>query len=130
MSLPAEDSKVTTYTDLLDARRCRSEAFTPVTLAEGAHLKALLVCFRPGQSIPVHAPGIDLALLVLEGSGTLASAEGETPLEVGTMAFVPAGQTRGITAKTQMTAFQVVSPPPTRADHRDVEAGLARGAHG
>ncbi len=127
MSPSAQGPKVTTYATLLDARQCRHEAFTPVVLAEGTHLKALLVCFHAGQFIPVHAPEIDLALLVLEGSGTLVSAGGETPLEVGTMAFVPAGETRGITAKSRMIAYQVVSPPPTRADHRDVEAGLGHG---
>ncbi|HKI57816.1 MAG TPA: cupin domain-containing protein [Trueperaceae bacterium] len=112
------------FENVLDARRCREEAFTPVPLAEGAHLKALLVCFRPGQRIPVHAPGIDLAILVLEGEGTLASGRDEIPLKPGAMAFVPAGRSRGITAKTRMTAFQVVSPPPTDVDHRDVRAGL------
>lgn len=115
--------QVTSFANVLDARRCRAEGFTPVPLADGAHLRALLVCFQPGQTIPVHAPGIDLAVLVLEGEGTLVSEGDDIPLTPGTMAFVPAGQSRGITATTRMTAYQVVSPPPTDADHRGVGPG-------
>jgi len=125
MAVAQEEPQVTAFEDVLDARKCRPEAFTPVPLAEGTHLKALLVCFQAGQRIPVHAPGIDLAILVLEGEGTLTTDGEEVPLKPGAMGFVPAGQSRGITARTHMTAYQVVSPPPTEADHRDVRAGSA-----
>ncbi len=124
MTAVKEDSQVASFENVLDAKQCRPDAFTPVPLAQGAHLKALLVCFHPGQRIPVHAPGIDLAILVLEGEGTLTSEGDAISLKPGAMAFVPAGQSRGITARTLMTAYQVVSPPPTDADHRDVRAGL------
>ena len=119
MAEAPQDLQIAWYENALDARRCRPEAFTPVPLAEGTHLKALLVCFLPGQRIPVHAPGIDLAIFVLEGEGTLVSDGDEIPLKPGAMAFVPAGTSRGITATTHLTAYQVVSPPPTDADHRD-----------
>lgn len=126
MTRAPQEPQVASCENVLDARRCRPEAFTPVPLGEGVHLKALLVCFEPGQRIPVHAPAIDLAILVLEGEGTLTADGEEIPLKPGAMAFVPAGQSRGITATTHMTACQVVSPPPTDADHRDVTAGLTR----
>lgn len=113
------------YENVLDARRCRPETFTPAPLARGVHLKALLVCYYPGQSIPVHAPDVDLAILILEGERTLTADGDEIPLKPGAMAFVPARQYRGITATTAMTAYQVVSPPPTDADHRDVRTELA-----
>lgn len=110
-----------------EALRFRPESFTPVPIGQGEHLKAMLVCFEPGQFIPVHAPKLDLALVVLEGSGRLVAGEEEVSLQAGSVAFIPAGETRGIKADTRLVAFQVVSPPPTEADHAGVKAGLERG---
>jgi quercetin dioxygenase-like cupin family protein len=109
-----------------DARRVREEAFTPVLIGQGRHLKAMRVCFEPGQSIPVHAPGVDLALVVLEGEGALVAGDEERVLSRGSLAFVPAGEERGIKAHTRLVTFEVVSPPPTEADHDRVREGLAK----
>jgi hypothetical protein len=40
---------------------------------------------------------------------------------------VPAGEQRGVKADTRMVALHVVSPPPTEADHVQVQAGFQRG---
>jgi hypothetical protein len=46
------------------------EHFTPVALAETDRLKVVLTCFEAGQLIPLHSPGVDMALVILEGTAT------------------------------------------------------------
>jgi len=111
-----------------DVGRFSSEAFTATPVGRGEHLQAMVVCFEPGQFIPVHAPRLDLALVVLEGEGELAIDGRTESLTPGAVAFVPAGGTRGIRATTRLTAFQVVGPPPSPGDHAGVDAGLAKGS--
>lgn len=105
----------------------RPERFNPVTVAENERARMLVVCFEPGQFIPVHRPKVDLALVVLEGDGTLVAGDEETPVAPGSVAFVPAGEARGLRAATRLVAVTVVTPPPTDADHAQVVAGLQRG---
>jgi quercetin dioxygenase-like cupin family protein len=106
----------------------RPERFNPVVVAENERVKVIEACFEPGQFIPVHQPGVDLTLAVLEGTGSLVAGEGERPLVPGTVAFVPAGEARGIKATTRLVLLHVVTPPPTDADHVQVASGLQRGA--
>ncbi len=124
--LPTPESRFQPHYD--DTASFREEAFTPNVVGRGAHLQAMVVCFEAGQFIPVHAPQLDIALVILEGEGELALDSGTVPLAAGAVAFVPAGGTRGIRADTRLKAFQVVSPVPTTADHAGVAAGLKRGA--
>ncbi len=102
--------------------------FNPLALAGNQRAKVILVCFEPGQFIPVHRPSVDLTLVVLEGEGRLVAGERETNIGPGALAFVPAGETRGILAETRLVILHVVTPPPTEADHKEVMAGLQRGA--
>lgn len=111
-----------------DLARFGTDAFSATPLGRGEHLQAMVVCFEAGQFIPVHAPRLDLALVVLEGEGELALDEETVALAPGAVAFIPAARTRGIRAATRLIAFQVVSPPPTPADHEGVQAGLRKGA--
>ena len=57
----------------LDAIAFRPERFNPVLVAAGAHMKAVLTCLEPGQFIPVHRPGVDMVLIVLEGGGRVVA---------------------------------------------------------
>lgn len=52
-----------------DAVAFRPERFNPVVVAGGPHMKAVLTCLEPGQFIPVHRPGVDMMLVILEGEG-------------------------------------------------------------
>lgn len=106
----------------------RPERFNPVALAESEHTKVILACFEPGQFIPVHRPGVDLTLVVLEGEGLIVAGEDEQRVGPGAVAFVPAGEARGIKAETRLVLMHVVTPPPTDEDHVQVMAGLKRGA--
>lgn len=111
-----------------DVAKFRSEAFAATPVGRGEHLQAMIVCFEPGQYIPVHAPRLDLALVILEGEGELAIENRTEAIRPGSVAFVPGGSTRGVRAVTKITAFQVVSPPPSPGDHDGVQEGLKRGS--
>ena len=104
------------------------EQFTPVPFGQSERSRALLVCLEPGQFIPVHAPGVDIVFVILEGEGTLIAGDHEAIVGPGAIAFAAAGEARGLQARTRLVAVHVVSPPPTEADHASVMAGLARGS--
>ncbi len=110
-----------------EAASFRPERFNPVPVAENERARMLLVCFEPGQFIPVHQPRVDLSLVVLEGEGLLVAGGREEPVGPGAVAFVPAGESRGLKATTRLVAVTVVTPPPTDADHAEVAARLRRG---
>ncbi len=101
--------------------------FNAVALGGNGRAKVILACFEPGQFIPVHTPGVDLSLVVLEGTGRIVAGGEEMAVGPGSAAFIPAGESRGIKAETRLVLFHVVTPPPTEADHTEVMQGLKRG---
>lgn len=102
--------------------------FNAITLAQTSHGKTMLACLEPGQSIPVHRPGVDLTLLILEGRATLVAGEEElTGAGPGAVMVVQAGQPRGIKADLRTLALVTVSPPPIADDHREVAEHLKKG---
>ncbi|HZU05484.1 MAG TPA: cupin domain-containing protein [Chloroflexota bacterium] len=101
--------------------------FNPVAVAGDERVRVILVCLEPGQFIPVHQPGVDLCLVVLEGEGELVAGDRHARVTPGSVAFVPAGEQRGIKADTRLIALHVVAPPPTADDHAAVMSGLQRG---
>ncbi len=103
-----------------DAEAFRAEKFNPV-------VKAVLTCLEHGQFIPVHQPGVDMLLLVLEGEGRIVAGDQEEIAQPGTAVFVPAGEARGLKAESRLVALHVVSPPPAEADHVEVAARLRQG---
>jgi quercetin dioxygenase-like cupin family protein len=104
-----------------------ADRFNPVPVAQNDRARVLVVCLEPGQFIPVHRPGVDLTLAVLEGEGTLVVGDREETVGPGAVAFAPAGTARGLRAATRLVVLNVVTPPPTDADHAEVMAGLRRG---
>jgi len=110
-----------------DAVKFRPERFNPVPLSGNERVKVILACFEAGQFIPVHRPGVDLTLVVLEGEGVLIAGDREERITPGILSFIPSGEARGIKADTRMVALNVVSPPPTDADHVEVMSKLQRG---
>lgn len=110
-----------------DAVAFRPERFNPVLLAAGAHMKAVLTCLEAGQYIPVHKPGVDMLLIVLEGNGQIAAGSAREIVQPGSVIFVPAGEDRGLKAENRLVALHVVSPPPTDKDHVEVMAKLKQG---
>ena len=102
--------------------------FNPVALAQSDKVRVLLVCLEPGQFIPVHQPGVDMLLLVLEGEGLAAVGKQDTKVGPGAVVFVKTGEVRGLKAQSRFVSLHVVVPPPNEADHREVMAGLDRGS--
>lgn len=113
--------------DYRDRVQFRPEAFAAVAVAATAHMRVLLVGLLPGQFLPVHAPPVDLAAVVLEGEGVCAAGEEERDCRAGDVVVVPAGASRGFRARTRVALFVVVSPPPTEADHAEVVRKLKEG---
>ncbi|HLW61584.1 MAG TPA: cupin [bacterium] len=107
-------SLLASYTSAVAFRR---ERFQPAVLAETERILVLLLCLEPGQAIAVHTPGIDLALVVLEGDGMMTVGDREDPISPGAVAVVTAGTARGLRATGRLVALAVASPPPTAADH-------------
>jgi quercetin dioxygenase-like cupin family protein/iron-sulfur cluster repair protein YtfE (RIC family) len=102
------------------------DGFGRRVLFDTERFRVLLTAFEPDQEIPIHAPAVDLALAVLEGTGELFAGDAVYDLRAGDVAVIPAGQTRGLRARGgRMVALHVVSPPPTAADHAAVAAGAA-----
>lgn len=110
-----------------DIAAFRPERFSPVPVAGNERIRVIVASFEPGQYIPVHRPGVDLTLLVLEGTGAIIAGDKEEEVGPGSLAFVPAGEARGVRAESRLVILHVVAPPPTESDHQEVAAGFQRG---
>ncbi len=119
--------QATIVSDYRGAAVFQDGRFSPVALGQTDRVKVVLTCFEPDQFIPVHSPGIDMTLVVLEGEGTVVAGDQEAEVGPGAIVIVPAGSARGVRARTRLVAVHLVSPPPTEADHTEVQAGLRRG---
>jgi quercetin dioxygenase-like cupin family protein len=108
----------------------KQDRFQPVVVAETERIRVLLICLEPGQAIPVHRPGIDLTLVVLEGDGMMTAGDRVDPISPGTLVVIPAGTARGLQAAGRLVALAVASPPPTAADHVEESAAARNGRPG
>lgn len=65
------------------------ENFVPKQIHLGDTVGAVLLCFEPGQSMPVHPhPGaIEVILYGVEGEGSVVIGEEEKPLRKGDLLF-------------------------------------------
>lgn len=110
-----------------DIATFKTERFSPVPVAGNERIRVIVASFEPGQFIPVHRPGVDLTLLVLEGNGSIIAGDKEEQVGPGSLAFIPAGEARGVKADSRLVILHVVAPPPTETDHAEVAAGFQRG---
>jgi quercetin dioxygenase-like cupin family protein len=102
------------------------EGFGVVPLLETEHVRVLLAAFEPGQEIPLHAPEVDLVVTVVQGAGELYAGGRVRQLRAGDVAVVPAGEPRGLRARsTRLLVVNTVTPPPGKADHARLDAGAA-----
>ncbi len=49
-------------------------------------------CVAPGGHTPYHAHDWEHEVYVIDGKGVVAGGDGETPLEPGTVVFIPGGE--------------------------------------
>lgn len=104
------------------------DRFAAVTLVKTAKSDTKVVGLEPGQAIPVHHPGSDLTMVIIEGEATLVSGDGElTHAGPGAVLHAEAGKARGIRADKRTIALVVASPPPTQEDHRELAEHFAKG---
>jgi len=101
--------------------------FAPKPLFESPEMKVIQATFRAGQFIPVHKPDVHVALYILSGEGEVVAGEKRQQVREGDLVVVPRKVVRGVKAKTDMVILHVVSPSPTKADHGDMTARIARG---
>lgn len=127
MSLPVSSVNVTVGQASGLAQFSR-DGFATVTLLENEHVRVMLAAFEPGQEIQLHAPAVDLVVAVAEGAGELLVGDCVYPLRAGAVAVVPAGETRGIRARSaRLVLVNVVTPLPSESDHaRAAGAGWPR----
>jgi quercetin dioxygenase-like cupin family protein len=101
--------------------------FAPNVVYQSAGIKVVLVYFKTGQFIPVHTPGVDLVLYILEGEAEVVTGDERLTARKDDLIIVPKGIKRGVKALTELTILHVVQPPPSEEDHNQVHARLAQG---
>lgn len=115
-------------TDFESERRYEDESFSARTVHRSDRMKVVLGYFEPGQFIPVHAPGSDVAITIRTGRGTVRDGDEDREVAPGDVVVVPADERRGVRAGDErLEAMLVTSPPPTDAEHEPVRRGLKRG---
>lgn len=74
---------------LLERIEFSKENFLPKQIHIGESSAAVLICFEPGQAMPLHPhPGaIEVILYGIEGEGILAIGKEEKPFRRGDLAF-------------------------------------------
>ncbi|HEU0197565.1 MAG TPA: hypothetical protein VFQ88_10165 [Nevskiaceae bacterium] len=111
-----------------DKAQFNAAHFQPVQIALTPHSDTKVVGLEAGQSIPVHHPGSDLTMIVLEGGATLVSGDEELAhAGPGAVLHAGAGEARGVHADQRTVLLVVASPPPTAEDHREVREHLQKG---
>ncbi len=118
----------TRFTSVDDVRAYTEEKFNPIALTGDENVKVILAFFKEGQFIPVHSPGVDLFLFVIEGEGEVMAGDERRQVKSGDIVTVSRGEKRGVRAISNMAALHVVTPAPTEEDHREVQEGLRRGS--
>jgi quercetin dioxygenase-like cupin family protein len=94
-----------------------AESFCPKVLSATDLTRVMVVGMEDGQEIALHRPGVELALAIMEGAGEVWVGDAPRPVAAGDIVVIPAGTTRGVRAKGRLVFMNVVSPPPTAADH-------------
>ncbi len=115
------------FANVNDLKQFDEQKFNPVPVYDAPEMRVIVCYFKAGQFIPVHTPGIDLVLYIIEGEGQVAAGDERREVKAGDLVVVPAGVARGVLARTEMKALHVVKPPPSEADHKEVHGKLQRG---
>ncbi|MBB5254314.1 DUF2249 domain-containing protein [Sulfurisphaera ohwakuensis] len=103
------------------------DTFTPIPVLRKDEYGVILVFFKAGQYIPIHAPDSDLIFYVLQGKGTAYVDNKEVEVREGSIIIVPRGVKRGIKAETYMEALHIVIPSPSAEDHEKVMKAAREG---
>ncbi|MFY4813592.1 cupin domain-containing protein [Haloarcula sp. AONF1] len=118
-----------TATDFDAVREYDDDQFSAVEVFRSDRMKVVCGYFEPGQFIPVHAPGSDVAIHVQSGTGVVRDGETKRTVKPGDVVVVEADTDRGVKADadSRLEALLVTAPPPTDAEHEPVRKGLKKG---
>jgi quercetin dioxygenase-like cupin family protein len=111
----------------LDLKSYDEKKFNPKPVYQTGQLRVILAYFKKGQFIPVHSPGVDVVLCILEGEAEVVAGEERIKTKVNDLIIVPKGVKRGVQALTDLTVLHVVQPPPSEEDHKEVHQRLSQG---
>ncbi|RZH68111.1 cupin domain-containing protein [Natrinema altunense] len=116
-------------TDFDSERTYDEDRFSTRPVFRSDRMKVVLGYFEPGQFIPVHAPGSDVAICIRSGTGVVREGETEHAVGPDDVVVVEADVERGVRADDdeRLEALLTTSPPPTDAEHAPVREGLERG---
>ena len=101
--------------------------FSPNVVYQSSEIKVVLAYFKKDQFIPVHAPGVDLILYILEGEAEVVAGDERFSAVKDDLIVVPRGAKRGIKALAELAILHVVQPPPSAENHNEVHTKLAQG---
>ena len=104
------------------------DRFAPNPVYQSDGMKVVLAYFKKGQFIPVHSPGVELVLYIIEGEAEVVTGDERVQARKDDLLVFPKGVKRGVKALTELTILHVVSPPPSADDHNEVHAKLAEGS--
>jgi quercetin dioxygenase-like cupin family protein len=122
----SEDKRVVKV-NALNLKSFDEKKFNPKVVYQTEHLRVIFVYLKKGQFIPVHSPGVDVILCILEGDAEVVAGEERIQTKVNDLVVVPKGVKRGVRALTDLTVLHVVQPPPSEEDHKEVHQRLALG---
>lgn len=83
-----------------------SDEFAPQILKFAPNYKTPLICMKPGQQIPPHPSGTGIFFIV-SGKAVMTVEGQEVDVKAGDMIFIDSGESRGIRAVENLTAFAV-----------------------
>ena len=101
--------------------------FNPKALYQTDNIKVIAAYFKSGQFIPVHTPGVDVVICVLEGEAEIVAGEEKFVAKKNDLIVVPKGIRRGVKALTELSLLHVVQPAPSEKDHVEVHQKIATG---
>lgn len=119
--------KAVVKANAIDLKSFDEGKFNPKAIYQSEQIRVILAYFKKGQFIPVHTPGVDVILCILEGEAEVVAGEERIPAKVNDLIIIPKGIKRGVRALTELTVLHVVQPPPSEEDHKEVHQKLTLG---
>ncbi|MEK6714953.1 MAG: cupin [Candidatus Omnitrophota bacterium] len=121
------ENKEVIKVNALDLKSFNENRFNPKVVYESDEIKVILAYFKQGQFIPVHTPGVDVVLCILEGEAEVVGGDEKIVAKEKDLIIVPGGTKRGVRALTELTVLHIVQPPPSEEDHIEVHTKIAQG---
>lgn len=109
----------------IDLKSFEEHRFNPKAIYQSDAIKVILAYFKQGQFIPVHTPGIDVVLCILEGEAEVVAGDEKFKVREKDLIVVPRGIKRGIRALSELTVLHIVQPVPSEKDHEEVHVKIA-----